>query len=317
MRTLPILAVLMLSLAGCLEPEGGGERPPAIDRQAVEITHLAGGNRGGIETVERAVFHDEASFEAFWLDLHEEPQPVPEVDFAASTVVAATAGQRPDSCWGIRVTNATEAGVLTSVEVTTFSAGPEVACATVVTYPWHVVALAGAGRQIVFSEREIVGAPPATGEPSGPPPTPTDEKPAPTTPASPPAMVALANATVEMGQDSGHRTPARLTFTDRPSWEQFYAKHRPGGTAPAVDFAQRTLVAALLGDMPNACHTVRIEGVQGDPDGSETRVMVTTYRPPPETMCAQAVVQPFHIVSIEGGGRVVQWVERVSDAPPS
>jgi hypothetical protein len=59
----------------------------------------------------------------------------------------------------VRVTNATDDGYATTVDVTTYSPPPTLVCGQAITYPWTLVALAGAGREVVFIERDEPGRP--------------------------------------------------------------------------------------------------------------------------------------------------------------
>lgn len=118
---------------------------------------LAAGSMAGTGERAREVFHDDASYQAFWASVREDAeQEAPQADFARETVVAAVADARPNACWGLRITNASA----TRVEVTTFTPPREMMCASVITHPWHIVALSGAGRIVEFDESTAEGPPP-------------------------------------------------------------------------------------------------------------------------------------------------------------
>lgn len=170
------IAVLsLLVMTGCLEqgPPAQGDDiplpsataaptqtpsspPPAADPPT--IRDLASGSMSQRQDRTRALVSDRETYEAFWNAIREdETMPAPEVDFARETVVIAIADARPNACWSLRITNATAE----VVEVTTFTPPPELMCASVITYPWHVVALSGAGRDVEFVESTAQGPPPS------------------------------------------------------------------------------------------------------------------------------------------------------------
>lgn len=133
--------------------------PPAGG--AVAFRSLASGSFAGIQEPERVVITDEARYEAFWARVREDAaQPAPAVDFASETVVGVAIGGKSNTCWAVRVTNATDDGYgTTSVTVTTYSPSPDLMCGQAFTYPWHLVALEGSGRDVTFSDRTQVGMP--------------------------------------------------------------------------------------------------------------------------------------------------------------
>ena len=59
----------------------------------------------------------------------------------------------------MRITNATATGGIASVEVTTYTPPPGLACAAVVTYPWHVAALDEPFLQVDWVEVESASPP--------------------------------------------------------------------------------------------------------------------------------------------------------------
>ena len=47
-----------------------------------------------------------------------------------------------------------------------------------------------------------------------------------------------------------------------------------------------------------------------------TVVEVTSYLPGPDDACGQTVVYPWHVVSLDGAGRVVEFTETSETGPP-
>ena len=179
-----ILAASVLLLAGCLEPTSDdpgvapgtddapedptpitstpptsatptSPSPPATGTPAgpmvVTFRSLADGQQEGPESPQRESYHNAVEW---GLASQRYPGADETIDFTQETTVAVALGQRPDGCWAIRVTNATQqAPGVVMVEVTTYEPNPEMFCTQVVTYPYHVVALKGAYDEVTFSER--------------------------------------------------------------------------------------------------------------------------------------------------------------------
>lgn len=160
-----VLLLVPLLVAGCLE---GGEGGPGGDPtstpptpQPVQLRTLGGGPQAGVEGADRRVVTDETEWRDLWAQLHarqSEAPPAPEVDFGSEQVLVALLGQRPDGCYAVRMSNATLEGDVLRVVVTEHTPPPGMACAAVVTHPWHAVAAPLAG-DVRFEERQQAGAP--------------------------------------------------------------------------------------------------------------------------------------------------------------
>lgn len=160
MRILLLLAALLL--AGCLDRADEPTIPtlPVTPDGPLAIETLGAGQQSGLREPARRVVTDAETFVQLWNATREdETQAPPDVDFTESTVIAAFLGQKPSSCWGVRITNATATGGIASVEVTTYTPPPGLACAAVVTYPWHVAALDEPFLQVDWVEVESASSP--------------------------------------------------------------------------------------------------------------------------------------------------------------
>lgn len=180
MRTLPILLGLVLLAAGCLEADNEGDAPetpgPGTDDgdapepqgpAAVALRTLDEGDHSGYENPGRLVFTDNETWGAFW-DEHRGPviagpdaalSTPPEVDFSKERVLAAMMGQKGSGCYAIRAANATTDGGVTTIEITSHTPPPGMACTAVVTHPYHIVALPADGTTLSFEERTVAGPP--------------------------------------------------------------------------------------------------------------------------------------------------------------
>jgi hypothetical protein len=191
MRTHALALALSLALAlvaGCLEGRNGDPDVPAPtattspttptagtptptpttpatgEEGPLGLRTLGGGQVAGTRAMARLAFTNAEAFNDFWMQVRETEDPAPAVDFARETAVAAVAGASSNTCWGLRITNATEEAGATTVEVTTFRPPPDMICGQMITYPWHVVSLAGAGRAVEFTEVESDGPMPSEEE---------------------------------------------------------------------------------------------------------------------------------------------------------
>lgn len=116
----------------------------------VRFRVLGQGQQGGPEAPERGAYASEEK----WAAASRRYPPVESPDLSRETVVAVAAGQRPNGCWGIAVTDAArQADGTVVVQVTTYEPSPDAFCTEVVTYPWHVVALDAADALVRFEER--------------------------------------------------------------------------------------------------------------------------------------------------------------------
>lgn len=168
---LPLLLAALL-LAGCLEPSDGDGpavtspatttptvTTPQTPDGALAIQTLGAGQQSGVRESARRVVTDAETFAPLWNETREDGSPPPEVDFATSTVLAVYLGQKPNACWSVRVTNASASAGAARVEVTTYAAPPDMACASVVTYPWHVVVVDAPDLQVDWVETQATYPP--------------------------------------------------------------------------------------------------------------------------------------------------------------
>lgn len=189
MRPGPWLVLLLLPLAGCFAqaPEEGAPTsptegaPPASPGPALPPTPapetggepvpfrvLAEGASSELEHPVRLLFTDALEWESFWRDhekkVHDgetgEPRPAspaPEVDFGKERAVAVTLGDSPDTCWSVRITNATVREGVTTLTVTTYRPGPGQACLFMITQPYAMVAIPADGTEVAYRDEEKVG----------------------------------------------------------------------------------------------------------------------------------------------------------------
>ena len=79
-------------------------------------------------------------------------------------------------------------------------------------------------------------------------------------------------------------------------WSEIVANRSPKPAIPSVNFDERILVLAALGDTADACKSVRIESVTRN--GGALSVSIAETRPPANCSCPPVTVQPVHIVAV-------------------
>jgi hypothetical protein len=79
-------------------------------------------------------------------------------------------------------------------------------------------------------------------------------------------------------------------------WDQIVAGRSPKPAIPNVDFNQRILIVAALGETADSCKSVEVESVTRR-DGA-LDIVLAEVRPPANCSCPPVVVQPVHVVSV-------------------
>jgi hypothetical protein len=118
--------------------------------------------------------------------------------------------------------------------------------------------------------------------------------------------------TVAQGQQSGFPDPERMVIRDAGQWEKVWdrlsAGRLPREEAPEIDFDQRMLLGAFLGEKATGGYTIRI-GELTEQNGS-LRVTVVVESPGPDEMVTMALTSPYHIVSVPKRDTRVQFERR-------
>lgn len=184
MRRKLALVLPLLLLAGCLEDGGGGTAgedgagdpgvgdAPGTGEPAgptsLATRELASGTHSGIEGGARRILDTQEAWEDFWREHSDplgEPEPAPEVDFASEVVAAAILENKPNGCYAARITNATLEGTAVTLDLVTYTPPPDMMCISVVSQPFHFVALerAGDAQAYEWNETTVQGPPPEDG----------------------------------------------------------------------------------------------------------------------------------------------------------
>lgn len=153
--------VFFTLLAACVElpDERVDDEGPSLEAKRV----LDRGQHSGHEEAMRPTITNESAWVEFWAVHGSKQSPPPErpaVDFSKERVVAVLLGEKPNGCWAVRTGNVTTQAQHTAVEVITYAAGPEMACASVVTTPFDIIAIPVGESRVIFEDRTVEGPPP-------------------------------------------------------------------------------------------------------------------------------------------------------------
>jgi hypothetical protein len=82
-------------------------------------------------------------------------------------------------------------------------------------------------------------------------------------------------------------------------WAKLWAQHAGERTRPSVDFTREVVAAVFLGTRPTAGFSIEIVRVRQEP-----LALVVEYRetrPAPDSVAAQVLTSPYHIVAVPRG----------------
>jgi hypothetical protein len=115
----------------------------------------------------------------------------------------------------------------------------------------------------------------------------------------------LLFVTVAQGTMSNIEEPRTVVVRTAAEWQALWKEHDPEHAAPAIDFAQSTVVGVFLGSRPTAGFAVEVSGVKAD--GNRTLVEYVERRPPRDAFVAQVVTSPFHIVRLKRTAGTIEF----------
>lgn len=94
-------------------------------------------------------------------------------------------------------------------------------------------------------------------------------------------------------------------------WEEVHALRTPVPEAPPVDFDERIVVVAAMGERPTGGHSVAVEDVKPSEEGY--LVVVREVSPGEGCVVTQALTQPVTAVALRNGEREVRFKEKTSE----
>lgn len=317
------LALLVVLLAGCLEPDVRGPPsqsedapvdPPASGLEPLTLRTLAQGSFSRIHEETRELVRDDPAWRALWA-AHSPDEPAPAVAFPDESVLAVVV-PGPTGCFGIHLGDVAydrdARAVL--VDVVHERTPDDVNCIAAIQDAFHFAAIPARGGTVVFRDVDSAPSQPA---PPPPPPAITPSTTPSTTPA-PDVIVDPSEArgeygfrTLAEGSASGIKETTRRVLRNEDEWRAFWEAHgstqMPPPEMPAVDFAWEHVFAATAGARSSTCWSIRVEHIEQG--AQEVTVSVRTGAPPPDAFCGSAITYPFHFVTYPVTKRPVRVVE--------
>lgn len=114
------------------------------------------------------------------------------------------------------------------------------------------------------------------------------------------AMAAQATAvaphTIAQTAMSQVDEPREAVARSQAEWAALWRQHAGDKPAPAVDFAESTVVAVFLGSRMSSGYRVTITGTRRD--GAALVVLWSESKPAPGMVTAQAITTPAHVATI-------------------
>jgi hypothetical protein len=106
-------------------------------------------------------------------------------------------------------------------------------------------------------------------------------------------------STIERGSASGITRSTTLAIKSEDEWHRIWAQHvsvrAPMPSPPQIDFSREMVIAVFAGERTTGGFTVEVTAIE-----HSTGAIRVTYResgPPPDSLLAQAITQPYHIVT--------------------
>lgn len=119
---------------------------------------------------------------------------------------------------------------------------------------------------------------------------------------------------LDKAQASGIEEQRTEVVRNASAWQTLWSQHRPGdgangSNAPAIDFDESIVLAAFMGQRPDACHAAEIENVTRTDDG---RLRVAgAWITVQAAACAEVLTAPYDIVIVPAHeGEVVFDIEK-------
>jgi len=100
---------------------------------------------------------------------------------------------------------------------------------------------------------------------------------------------------VMSNMDDGRQASARTV----QEWDKLWTQHAGERTRPSVDFTKEVVAAVFLGTRPTAGFSIEI--VRVHQEGVALVVEYRETRPAPESVAAQVLTSPYHIVAVPKG----------------
>lgn len=124
-------------------------------------------------------------------------------------------------------------------------------------------------------------------------------------------MLALAQGPLTMttltkSDLSGIDHARQVVVQTAAEWSALWKAHASERPIPAVDFSTNAVLAVFLGSRPTSGYSIEIRRITAGPDA--VTVEYVEQQPDPQTITAQILTAPCHIVTIPRQAAVVKFV---------
>ena len=110
---------------------------------------------GAVETARTVVVTDASAWADLWAELQRarvSPAPLPGIDFGRKMILGVFLGARSSGCYSVHIERVTLTGEKMIVEYRESIPPPLVGCATVITFPSHLVAVDRSAFPVEFAK---------------------------------------------------------------------------------------------------------------------------------------------------------------------
>ena len=118
------------------------------------------------------------------------------------------------------------------------------------------------------------------------------------------------------GDNSGIVSKQLLVIRDEDTFTEFWADHTalmaPQPAQPDVDFGERMVIAAFLGQRSTGGYNIQVEDIRENDEFMIVEVEIET--PGDNCTLTQAVTQPHHVVVLDDSDKPVQFSETTVEA---
>ena len=118
-------------------------------------------------------------------------------------------------------------------------------------------------------------------------------------------LALLPLVSIGQGTASGIIDRREVVVQSEQQWQKLWNEHAPGAPPPPIDFTKELVAGVFVGQRPTAGYQVEIVRVE-----RENGVLTIVYRiedPPKDSMVAQVLSQPFHLVRLPGPALPVKF----------
>ena len=115
---------------------------------------------------------------------------------------------------------------------------------------------------------------------------------------------------IDKGITSQMDNARQATARSAQEWSALWNLHAGEKSRPAVDFTKEIVIGVFMGTRPTAGFATEIVGIRQD--GDALVVLYKETRPAPDTLTAQVLTSPFHIVAVPRGSTTSVKFERAN-----